>query len=273
MRKCENGGMVGCGSVRNLSFSHFHNFALPYFHNPTFLKGSVLMETVIVMPIILLLIFMIIQFAHVWIARQMVVYAAYCGARSMMTVLPDEQAPAADRAAKLALSWICLADLGSAEKSGGVSVPGWGLVGGSRSVDRRVKTQVLANGVSQDCVACRVTFSFPLLIPAFGVNAILGNAVNGDADGNRPGLGTSSDFYGELARVTANPKGLDENDPWPYVTFTEVCALPMPYNPRNLPLGGYGDYNFTDYYVPDKKPFEWHSSAWHGQTDFEVNGL
>ena len=236
-------------------------------------RGSVMMETVIVMPLLLLLIFGIIQFAQIWMARQLVVYAAYCGARSMMTVVPDEQEKAVERAVKIVLSWICLADLGSEENCDGVSIPGWGLVGGSRSVDRRVSTQVLANGVDRDYVACRVKFSFPLLIPVFGINAILGNTVNGDVNGNRPSISKSSDFYGELARQSANPKGLGVNDPWPYITFTEVCALPMPYSPRNLPLGGYGDHTWTDHYTSDKKSEEWHSAAWNGQTDIEVNGL
>ena len=46
-------------------------------------RGSILAETVVVMPLLLLLIFGIIQFAQVWMARQFVVYAAACAARAM----------------------------------------------------------------------------------------------------------------------------------------------------------------------------------------------
>ena len=115
-----------------------------------------MMETVIVMPIILLLIFMIIQFAHVWIARQMVVYAAYCGARSLLVISPDDTDPtpqeAVQTAAEIALSWICLAD-GGANAAGEtrLDVPGWGEIPGSGSASRdwrqrndwRVKAEIL----------------------------------------------------------------------------------------------------------------------------------
>ena len=119
-------------------------------------RGSVLMETVIVMPIILLLIFMIIQFAHVWIARQMVVYAAYCGARSLLVISPDDTDPtpqeAVQTAAEIALSWICLADGGTnATGETRLDVPGWGEIPGSGSASRdwrqrndwRVKAEIM----------------------------------------------------------------------------------------------------------------------------------
>lgn len=276
MRKCENGGMVGCGSVRNLSFSHFHNFALPYFHNPTFLKGSVLMETVIVMPIILLLIFMIIQFAHVWIARQMVVYAAYCGARSLLVISPDDTNPtpqeAVQTAAEIALSWICLLDDPASKNEVRLDIPGWGEISGSGSRGRRVKAEILtytgSDGVERyldgngtptvtryrdaytldtgtderPFVAVKVTFCFPLLIPGMGVNAILGNQVNNNQDGVRPTTGDETDFYKNLATMADRPVLIDG---WPYVTFSETCVLPMPYSTRNFPKGGYAGTTYT----------------------------
>ena len=113
-----------------------------------------MMETVIVMPIILLLIFMIIQFAHVWIARQMVVYAAYCGARSLMVIAPNDTNPtpqeAVQTAAEIALSWICLADNSAAGDAGRLTVPGWGKIPGTGTrtwsnaqPNGRVKAEIL----------------------------------------------------------------------------------------------------------------------------------
>lgn len=283
MRKSENGGMVECGSVRIPSFLHFRDFALPYFHNSTFLKGSVLMETVIVMPIILLLIFMVIQFAHVWIARQMVVYAAYCGARSLLVIAPNDTDPtpreAVQTAAEIALSWICLADGGpSAAGERQLDVPGWGKIPGSGSASRRdgnwrVKAEILdyedpngvrryldGNGTPKEMryldaytvdtgnddmpfVAVKVTFRFPLLIPGMGVNAILGNQANGNRDGERPTTGEKEYDFYRNLATMADNPILI--DGWPYITFSETCVLPMPYSTRNFPKGGYAGTIYT----------------------------
>ena len=196
--------------------------------------GSVLAETVLVMPLLLLLIFGIIQFAQIWMARQFVVYAAACSARAMTVVHPDEQADAADKAAKLALSWLCLAEADTESENEGVEVPGWGLIPGSRSVDRRVTTETLFDGVddTNPVVGVRVGFRFPLLIPGMAINTILGNFANRDQP-----LTQGADFYGNLAQASRNP--IVDIDGWPYINFQETCILPMPYSPYNFPKGGY----------------------------------
>lgn len=203
-------------------------------------RGSIMMETVLVMPLLLLLIFGILQFAQIWMARQLVVYAAACSARAMTVVLPEEQADAADKAAKLALSWLCLVEDGSESGNAGVEVPGWGRIPGSRSVDRRVRTSVLLNGRRYDgtddanpVVGVTVSFRFPLLIPGMAINTILGNFANRP---NQP-LSQGADFYGNLAQANRNP--IVDIDGWPYMDFRETCILPMPYSPRNYPKGGY----------------------------------
>ena len=215
-------------------------------------RGSILAETVLVMPLLLLLIFGILQFAQIWMARQFVVYAAACAARAMTVAQPDderldryEQSDAADKAAKLALSWLCLAEAASESGRGGVEVPGWGLIPGSRSVDRRVTTQVLQvnenggwiplDGTSDHYTAVGVTvgFRFPLLIPGMAINAILGNFANRSSQQ----LAQGADFYGNLAQASRNP--IVDIDGWPYVNLRETCILPMPYSPLNFPKGGY----------------------------------
>lgn len=203
-------------------------------------RGSILAETVLVMPLLLLLIFGIIQFAQIWMARQFVVYAAACSARAMTVVQPSEQADAADKAAKLALSWLCLAEADSESGYAGVEVPGWGRIPGSGSVDRRVETNVLEvngeplNGTNDlySAVGVTVKFRFPLLIPGMAINTILGNFANRDQP-----LAQGADFYGNLAQASSNP--IIDIDGWPYVDLHETCILPMPYSPSNFPKGGY----------------------------------
>ena len=52
-------------------------------------RGSILMEFVIVAPLVLILVSFILQFAHIWIARQVTAYAAYCATRAILAVPPD----------------------------------------------------------------------------------------------------------------------------------------------------------------------------------------
>ena len=48
-------------------------------------RGSILMEAVICLPVLLLVSLGVAQFAHIWLCRTMVQYAAYCGARATLT--------------------------------------------------------------------------------------------------------------------------------------------------------------------------------------------
>ena len=174
----------------------------------TLRPGSVLMESILVFPLLLLLISMILQYAHIWTARQITAYAAYCATRAIMTVPAKEKQDAANYAARLACSWMALASLpGSSPRSGGSSkkvhvgklsgdmsggaeisgdevinlddgspqsdevlIPGWGTIPGSNSVKARVKTEIKSNG--EDSInryaMVTVTFKFPLLMPLAG---------------------------------------------------------------------------------------------------------
>lgn len=53
-------------------------------------KGSIMLETVLVLPIFVLIIFFLIQISFVWTARQMTYYAAYCGARAALVYNPKD---------------------------------------------------------------------------------------------------------------------------------------------------------------------------------------
>lgn len=203
-------------------------------------RGSVLMETVIVMPVLLLLIFGVIQFAHIWTARQMVAYAAFCATRAIMVVPPDEQEKTAQNAAEVALSWINLVD----DKEGNeVTVPGWGKIGGSglsqeSDLDsKRVKVKILdgKDGQSEEVAAVEVTFYFPLIIPGMAVNKIIGNASQTAYKELSfvPGQGR---FYENLHEAADKPVTIDG---WPYIELKETCVLPMPYSTVNFPKGAF----------------------------------
>ena len=191
-------------------------------------RGSILMETVLVLPLLFLLIFVIIQFAHIWIAKQMTAYAAYCATRAIMVVPPSEQQNAAENAAKVALAWICIADDGQE----GVFVPGWGKVNGSGSVSERLEVFIQNNGLqdSDPNASVEVRFKFPLIIPGMMVNKIIANFA---ADGQFSGR---ADIVSDLHRSAGNP---GEIAGWPYLRLTEACTLPMPYSTKDFPANGF----------------------------------
>ena len=210
------------------------------------------METVIVMPVLLLLIFGLIQFAHIWTARQMVAYAAFCATRAIMVTRSaekngmtfedpgetggvgdgvDEQHFFAQRAAEVALSWINLADAGREDE---VVIPGWGAVVGSGSSQggQRVTAEILSRGYDEEdrqpCAAVRVRFLFPLMIPGMAVNKIIATAVQGSSV-----IAPTGDFYADLDKAAGTPTLIDG---WPYIALEETCVLPMPYSTRCFPL-------------------------------------
>ncbi len=53
-------------------------------------KGSIMLETVLVLPIFVLIVFFLIQITFVWTAKQMTYYAAYCGARAALVYNPQD---------------------------------------------------------------------------------------------------------------------------------------------------------------------------------------
>lgn len=53
-------------------------------------QGSIMLETVLVLPIFVLIVFFIIQITFVWTAKQMTYYAAYCGARAALVYNPAD---------------------------------------------------------------------------------------------------------------------------------------------------------------------------------------
>lgn len=149
--------------------------------------GSILMEFVLVAPLITLLVSFVLQMAHIWMARQITAYAAYCATRAVLAVRPEEQDNAAKKAAELACSWMSLVGLPSAvtaahggiktktvyigklhnapgiseyetiydesglDISGEVEIPGWGRIPGSDSAKVRVAETEIASLHGEPC--------------------------------------------------------------------------------------------------------------------------
>lgn len=193
-----------------------------------------MLEFVLTMPILLILIMLIIQFAQIWIARQMVAYAAFCSARSLLSANKSEWNPRAlpkeercdHAAARQVLAWV-----GSASSSGRpVTIPGWGIVPESGGVDKRL---TVTSSVEQGSWAMsEVVYKFPLLVPVAG--AMLSFFARHQAEESRY---VQYANQGVLFPGWTGEKELFEGIP--YIDLTETCVLPLPYSTELLPRNSY----------------------------------
>lgn len=192
-----------------------------------------MLEFVLTMPILFILIMSVVQFAQIWIARQMVAYAAFCSARSLLSANTCERNPFLRQmtercdhaAARQVLAW-----MGSASSSGKlVQIPGWGPIPESGAVDKRLKVESLAG---DGYVYSTVVYSMPLLVPVAG--AMISFLAQHQAEESR---------YVQYAdRGILFPGWTGEKEEFagkPYIDLTETCVLPLPYSTESLPLNSY----------------------------------
>ena len=171
---------------------------------PVARRGSVLMEFILVCPLLVILVSMLLQFSQIWIAREITAYASYCATRAVLSANSSESDVAAQKAAELACSWMCLAGLPGVAASGSsgggsetvhlgrlhdindiddyetvdyddgspvgteVRIPGWGTIPGSDSAKVRVKARVVSRGGESGLAMVKVEFMFPLVLPLAG---------------------------------------------------------------------------------------------------------
>lgn len=180
-------------------------------------KGSVLMESVICLPLLLLLSLGVAQYAHVWYCRTIVHYAAFCAARAAVT------APAGDAGtqARQAAETVC-APIAFSGSAGGrdMELPGIGAVPGSGAL--KVESQnildVKVSEESRHYVMAEVEFGVPLLFPVAG--PVIGQSMElFSGNSYSPGAGKGP---GGAIRIAAN------ND-FPRIVFTEKVFMPKPF--------------------------------------------
>ena len=121
-------------------------------------SAQVVVEYAIVFPILLLMTLLIIQLAHIFVAKQVVSYASFCGARAAL-VGEDYQKAA---------SMVCspITGLSGVRKDSTVTIPGWGALAGSGAA--AVKTHAELRGdfkTDGPAVTVEVTHDFELTVP------------------------------------------------------------------------------------------------------------
>lgn len=191
------------------------------------------------MPTFLLLVFGIFQFGHIWMARQVVNYAAYTSARSALVTVADpggqrpnwsadEVHPIAHQSASRVTAWLSLAEAPPASGGGApgmgplsipgsaapLSVPGWGAIAGSQTSSSRTSVDVVFKDWN---VGATVRYEFSLVTPIVG--PLISDFMNG----------TSSVWNGPIL-ITPTPFEDDKTDTGPpTIELKQTVWLPKPY--------------------------------------------
>ena len=131
--------------------------------------ASILMEAVIVLPVLVMLIFAVIQFANILMVQQLVEYAAYCGARATLTCNAVLATGKATRAALRVLAPVSLSEEDDDSDTGPHDYPGWGKLKGTKNLEDQVEVELMPPPIvaadTVKYVGCKVTFRYPLLVP------------------------------------------------------------------------------------------------------------
>ena len=119
-------------------------------------RGSMLMEAVIVLPLLVALIFGALQMAHIHTARQVASYAAYAAARATLPVEAGREKQEAEKAARRILCWLVAAPRGMCD---GVLMPD----PDAKAVRERIlEFHLKQNGYDREV---ELKFAFPLVMP------------------------------------------------------------------------------------------------------------
>lgn len=197
-------------------------------------RGTVLMEFVLVMPILVFMIFCIMQLAIVCMAKQLVHYAAYSAARAAIVYNPSDYSEngkffknkgVAHQAACTVLAWLGQMPDGPDK----ITIPGWGDIPGSGYIRQQVAIDPNESEIMSDMPGVRVTvkFRFPLLIP-FAGDMIAYFHGGGTSEGNWQVEGLlPMDMPAKISPLKFN--GV------PCFTITESCILPKPWDTVTFP--------------------------------------
>jgi Flp pilus assembly protein TadG len=120
--------------------------------------GQVIVEYAIVFPILLLLTLLIIQLAHLFVAKQVVSYASFCAARAAL--VGEDYAAAARMVCSL------IAGPSGVGTGATVTVPGWGPLRGSAASAVKTQAASLSNvPTPYPATTIEVTHDFELQVP------------------------------------------------------------------------------------------------------------
>lgn len=189
-------------------------------------RGSVMLEFVLAFPLILTLIMACMQFAHIWMGKQVVHYAAYCAARAALVCEKGEYQKAGQQAAEQVCAWVVNGmTAGEVDKQ----IPGWGEIAGSGGVKR--KTRVTVEEEGQWNIKAVVEQDFALIMPVAG--PMIGWLTNPWDSGQE---------YTEQRADDSGNIGDADLIRYAHIQFKETVYMPKPYvtlPKMGIPSGGW----------------------------------
>ena len=187
--------------------------------------GSVLMEFILVMPILLFLIFGLLQFSLIWMARLMTHYAAYSAARAAIVYPEADRARMAQLAAEIAISKSQVPGL---EKWFGIEGPEPEKIGSRVGVT--CEDMLGSDGSGIRAIKATVTFRYPLMIPYAG--SIIGYMAAGN-----PGSWQPAGYEPDASQWESFAAGGTIGG-FRTIDLTESCIMPYLWNTELLPRAG-----------------------------------
>ena len=181
------------------------------------------MEALICLPLLLLVSLATAQFAHIWLCRVMVHYAAYTGARAALTAAPGSEKDRAGTAAKAVCSSLAFFDPTAGKED--LSLPGIFFadgekIDGSAAVESESILKVDA-GTHPDRfhVYADVTMKVPLLMPLAG--PVIARYMR---------LYRGTDYApSERTPEAGSPFSFAAGDLWPRIALNEKVYMARPF--------------------------------------------
>jgi len=200
-------------------------------------QGSLMLEFIICMPAYMLLLFGCVQFAHLWMGRQVVHYAAYSAARSALVSAADpggerpnwdggRESDIHSRSTAIRVTqWLGIGD-GSTLTGANAHLPGWGNVLASNDAANRT---TVTTEFDEWNVGATVTYEFPLVTPIVGP-IIAATMASSSSSSSGP-------VWNMDSIIVINPPGTGSYlDPgkaaageFPRMTLSQTVWLPKPY--------------------------------------------
>lgn len=219
-------------------------------------RGTVLMETVLVLPLLLSFMFAIVQFALIWYAQLMTHYAAYNAARAALVYHPSEYSSNGVFMSDSGVCWQAavrtLATLSFSPGGGSsaLTVPGWWKADGGRvpnasHIEKQVHMHVTAANAAEESpepceegdgyVKVCVDFDFPLVVPMVGkMIAAFQHGYETAEETTRKPAENDWEVWGwnppESVRSKTDSKREGHAMKTDYITLHAYCILPKPYS-------------------------------------------
>ena len=179
-------------------------------------QGSVLMESILLLPVVLLSFMAAAQFAHIYFARYMIEYAAYSGARAGRLGSAAAIQTNAYNAAGQVCSILALTPAGTLAGDP-LTLPWFGTIEGSQSLAE--KLQVDCTEDPGKSITCTVRMDFPLVVPV--VREVVAGLVRFTEVGSKKFLTLSEHPAPDTILYTGNP--------FPHLRFKRSVTVPRNY--------------------------------------------